>query len=172
MGYLQNYRFIEFVIFSFFFFFSVLFTGDIPTPVHLRSVDRGKGIATESKLSRNDNTKTRRWYIRDIQWLQEQYDSCCSKFNRNFGTCSCINNFISMFNFYNISILGLFKFNECSVVINVGLSWQASFKFHGIWYKGWFASSILERSIQRSPSSNLRRFSTNISASLVIFNNI
>lgn len=38
----------------------------------------------------------------------------------------------SMLNFYNISILGLFKFNECSMVINVGLSWQASFKFHGI----------------------------------------
>lgn len=53
-----------------------------------RSVDSSKSITTESKLSCNDNSKAGGWYIRNVQWLQEQYDSRCSKLNRNFGTCS------------------------------------------------------------------------------------
>lgn len=68
--------------------FFVLFTGDFPPPLHPRCIDSGKSFATESKLSRNDDAEAGGWYIRDVQWLQEQHNSRCSKLDRNFGTCS------------------------------------------------------------------------------------
>lgn len=89
--------------------------GDFPPPLHPRCIDSGKSFATKSKLSRNDDAEAGGWYIRDVQWLQEQHNSRCSKLNRNFD---------------------FFKFDECPVGINVGLSWQTSLKFHGVRYKG------------------------------------
>lgn len=41
--------------------------GDFPPPLYPRSVDSSKSIATESKLSGNDNAEAGGWYIRDVQ---------------------------------------------------------------------------------------------------------
>ena len=36
-------------------------------------------------------------------------------------------------NLYNVILVSeIFKCDECPMVINVGLSWQTSFKFHGV----------------------------------------
>lgn len=55
-------------------------TGDLPTPLHPRDLDRGEGPDTKPKLSCDDDTAARRGYIRIIQRLQKQHDRCGAQF--------------------------------------------------------------------------------------------